>query len=99
MKKIIILTDIGFSKRDYHRFGIEIIKGKFEVEILDFTEWLAPRYWKIYPEKIYDCEGYRKILSRIEFENAISNDKIINAIDFLSSSEHSPHIRDLLKKK
>ena len=26
MSKILILTDIGFSKRDYDRFGIEELK-------------------------------------------------------------------------
>ena len=49
MKKILILTDIGFSKRDYTRFGVNILEKKYKVDILDFTEWLSPRYWKIYP--------------------------------------------------
>ena len=52
MKKFLILTDIGFSNRDYLRFGIEILRKKYQVEILDFTEWLSPEYWKTYKEKI-----------------------------------------------
>ena len=40
MKRILILTDIGFSNRDYLRFGIETLKEKYKVEIFDFTEWL-----------------------------------------------------------
>ena len=55
---IIILTDIGFSKRDYDRFGIEILAKRHQVEILDLTEWLSPNYWKVYPEKIFN-EAYR----------------------------------------
>ena len=42
MSKILILTDIGFSKRDYDRFGIEELKKNYEVEILDFTEIFFP---------------------------------------------------------
>ena len=59
---IIILTDIGFSKRDYDRFGIEILAKRHQVEILDLTEWLSPNYWKVYPEKIFKCLNFVQIL-------------------------------------
>ena len=68
MKKILILTDIGFSQRDYNRFGVEILKKNFEVNILDFTEWFSPEYWKAYTEKTYQCEGYKKISDIESFE-------------------------------
>ena len=99
MKKIIILIDIGFSKRDYQRFGIEILKGKYKVEILDFTEWFAPRYWSVYPEKIFNCEGYKKILNKKSFEDTVSEGEIINAIDIFSTSEHPSYIRNFLKQR
>ena len=99
MKKIIILIDIGFSKRDYKRFGIEIFKKKYKTEILDFTEWFAPRYWSVYPEKIYECEGYKKILNKRDFEDTVSDEKIINAIDLFSTSEYPPYVRNFLKKR
>ena len=97
MKKIIILTDIGFSKRDYHRFGVEILKTKYKVEILDFTEWLAPKYWETYPEKIFDCEGYKKIVNEKNFIEAISTGEVINAIDFLSITKKVEPIINILK--
>ena len=71
MKKILILTDIGFSKRDYTRFGVNILEKKYKVDILDFTEWLSPRHWKIYPEKIYNFEGHKKISNYNDLEEAI----------------------------
>ena len=99
MKKIIILIDIGFSKRDHQRFGIEILKGKYKVEILDFTEWFAPRYWSVYPEKIFNCEGYKKILNKKDFEDVVSEGEIINAVDLFSTSEYPSYIRNFLKQK
>ena len=99
MKKIIILIDIGFSKRDYQRFGIEILKGKYKVEIVDFTEWFAPRYWSVYPEKIFNCEGYKKILNKKDFEAVVSEGEIINAVDLFSTSEYPSYIRNFLKQK
>jgi len=98
MKKIIILTDIGFSKRDHSRFGVEILNTKYKVEILDFTEWLSSKYWKIYPETIFNCEGYKKILSKEDFSN-VATENIINAIDFLSDSENASWVRNILKRK
>ena len=97
-KRIIILTDIGFSKRDYSRFGVEILSTKYKVEILDFTEWLSPKYWKVYPETIFNCEGYKKILNKEDFGNIVT-ENIINAIDFLSDSEKAYWVRNILKKK
>ena len=98
MKKILILTDIGFSKRDYTRFGVNILEKKYKVDILDFTEWLSPRYWKIYPEKIYNFEGHKKISNYNDLEEAISSKDIINVIDYLSSEE-AYSILDYIKKK
>jgi len=96
---IIILTDIGFSKRDYERFGIEILGKKHQVEILDLTEWLSPNYWKVYPEKIFKCLGYKKILNYNDLEKAISSKKIINVVDYLSSEEAYSILNYIKKRK
>ena len=98
MKKILILTDVGFSKRDYTRFGVNILEKKYKVDVLDFTEWLSPRYWKIYQEKIYNFEGYKKISNYNDLEEAISSKDIVNVIDQLSS-EKSYSILNYIKKK
>ena len=98
MQKILILTDIGFSERDYNRFGIDILKTKFQVEILDFTLWLSSKYFKFYNEKTYQCEGYKKIHNKDDFDKTISEGEINNAIDFLSTSIEANWIRNKLKK-
>ena len=50
MKEIIILSPGPFFKRDYDRFGIELLKKKFVIKILDFTAWINPVLWKEYAD-------------------------------------------------
>ena len=98
MKRILILTDIGFSNRDYLRFGIETLKEKYKVEIFDFTEWLSPEYWRFYKEKIFYCDGYKKILNQNDFEKNIKENNILCVIDYLSSDK-SYLIKNYIKTK
>lgn len=45
INKIIFFVESPFSRRDYDRFGIEILnKNGFEVEVWDFTPFLFPRF-------------------------------------------------------
>ena len=48
MKKIVILTPAPFSKRDYDRFGIDILKRNFLVQVLDCAAWINQEYLKLY---------------------------------------------------
>ena len=99
MKKILILTDIGFSQRDYNRFGVEILKKNFEVNILDFTEWFSPEYWKAYTEKTYQCEGYKKISDIESFEKIIYEKNVNHAIDYISTLKYRNQIRNFLRSR
>jgi hypothetical protein len=40
MKNILILLPGPFLKRDYVRFGIEMLKKKFLVKVIDCTVWM-----------------------------------------------------------
>lgn len=45
INKIVFLIDYPFSRRDYNRFGMEILqKNGFEVEVWDCTPFLNPLY-------------------------------------------------------
>ena len=50
MRKILILFPGPFSKRDYDRFGIVLLKKNFLMQTLDFTPWLNP---KLYQDELY----------------------------------------------
>ncbi len=52
-KSILFLSDIGCQKRDYERFGIKILKDKFNVHFLDCTKWLQPDFYKRKTEHNY----------------------------------------------
>ena len=54
MKTIIIMSDIGSQKRDYDRFGINILKKNFNLIYLDCTKWLQPNFYKRRVEKDYN---------------------------------------------
>jgi len=50
LKKIFFLLPGQFSRREYFRFGIDILKKNFLVKTLDFTPWLNP---KLYQDELY----------------------------------------------
>ena len=56
MKTIIFISDIGSQKRDYDRFGIDILKKKFNVIFLDCTKWLQPNFYRYKAEQDYNFE-------------------------------------------
>ena len=71
MKEIVILSPGPFFKRDYDRFGIELLKKKFVIKILDFTAWLNPIFWKKIPPYqnhfrmvIFHFRGYYEHMKR-----------------------------------
>ena len=61
MIKIIILTEIGFSKRDYFRWGINKIEKIFDIKILDFTKISYPHFFEVHEEKVYKPKNYHEI--------------------------------------
>ena len=75
MKKIIILTNVGFSKRDYLRFGIEILKKEYSVSFLGTSDT------EVFLTLI-EKEGLTKALSRVQGMFAFALfDKKNNAAD------------------
>ena len=58
MRHILLIPPGSFLKRDYDRFGIEILKKFFSVKIIDLTPWLYPDISKIYSKQIYQCDEY-----------------------------------------
>jgi hypothetical protein len=68
MERIVLLNPLGvFSKRDYDRFGIKILKKNFIVNIFDLTAWLYPNFWKENFDRIYKCEEYKSISCKEDF--------------------------------
>ena len=71
MRHILLIPPGSFLKRDYDRFGIEILKKFFSVKIIDLTPWLYPDISKIYSKQIYQCDEYIPISNKEDFLNCL----------------------------
>ena len=79
-KKIIYFTSFTFSKWDYERFGIEIMKKNgFSVELWDFTPFLNPEAYETL--KVPDPINYKEYNLKL-FKN---NSDVLNQIVCLES--------------
>ena len=76
MKTIFIFTDIGFSKRDYIRFGIEDLEKFSNVYVLDLTEKKKKKFSNYNKEEIYKYKNYTVIKSINECKDFIKKKKM-----------------------
>jgi len=60
-KKLILLVENIFSKRDYNRFYIKDLKKQFDVKVIDFTYYLRKGYFQKY-FKLYSYKNYYKYI-------------------------------------
>ena len=100
MIKIIILTEIGFSKRDYFRWGINKIEKIFDIKILDFTKISYPHFFEVHEEKVYEPKNYHEIREINKAKILIDNFKPTFVFDNMTPHSHnSSEIRKILKQK
>ena len=99
MKNIIVLLPGPFLKRDYDRFGIEILKKNFSVKVFDCTAWLNRNFWQNYVQNVYKSKEHIVISCKEDFLKSIS--KINNAIviDCLPNNRKAHWIRKFFKEK
>ena len=97
MKKIIILLPFTFLKRDYERFGIEILKKNFQVRIIDFSPWFHFNSWKDFEKETYRIKEYVLITKEKDFVKLNLNSEPLIIFDFLDNSNKSAWVRNKLK--
>ena len=101
IKKIIYFVESQFCKRDYRRFGIEILlKRGYEVEVWDFSPYLRPNYYNNYtpPDKLY-YDDHIFIYNRdeaIDFLSQLTSKDIVLCI--MGITEKNMFIYDALSK-
>lgn len=93
-KNLLILVEIPLNKRDYDRFGIEILKKYFNVKVFDFTGLINPAFLKEYVKVNFDFDGYYAIDSLATFLKNLDRQSI--AIDYLGDSCNAIYIRKQL---
>ena len=99
MKKILILLQSPFLKKDYERFGIDILKKNFDIKILDFSSWLRSSVYHNFKDKIFHCEEYNIIKNRDIFLNISLDSDPLLIFDFLDRRPETAWIRNKLKNK
>ena len=97
MKKIVILVRATFSKRDYERFGIDYLKKKFSLKIIDFSPWLHPDYYKQYDKEVFQTKDIVRIEKEKDFLALDLKSEQLIIFDFLDESNRSIYIRNSLK--
>ena len=99
MKKILILIQSPFLKRDYDRFGIDVLKKNFDIKVLDFSSWIRPGMYRNFKDKIFYSEEYNKIKNRDIFLGISLDPDPLLIFDFLDRRPETAWIRDKLKNK
>ena len=100
IKKICIIISTPLEKRDYERFGIDILKKRdFVIFVLDLTGLLFSDYLKKYnPPDVVNYENVIKIRKLYELEIFLKRNKDMLYIDFVRISFNTFKLFKLLKK-
>lgn len=93
---ILIIMDFVCTKRDYDRFGIEILEQYFTVNVLDVTPWLKPHVWEVHSSIAHSFLGYHPIFNAVDFKKYLLNAENCLAIDYLGPRGKSKWIREKL---
>tara|TARA_B100000787_G_scaffold65831_1_gene48273 strand:+ start:430 stop:1611 length:1182 start_codon:yes stop_codon:yes gene_type:complete len=97
--KIVIITDISFTKRDHKRFGINTLRKKFNVFIFDFTKKFSKKLATYkYSHNTYKCEGYHSIKSLSSFVELVEKYKFSNCINYISNKPLELKLANIFKK-
>ena len=100
MTKILVLSEVGFSERDYFRWGIHKLENFFNIKIVDFTKISYPSFFEVHKEKIYKSKNYHEIEKIHQAKNLIEEFRPTFAIDNMTPySNNSKIIRTFLKKR
>lgn len=99
MTKFLVITEIGYSKRDYSRFGLAVLEKHFEIYILNLTGLSYPNYVKNHKEKVYKTKNYIEIKNLNEVLKIIEDLKPSFVFDCMTNSLNSLYIRKFLNLK
>jgi hypothetical protein len=94
-KKLAIISRVNFQKRDYSRYGIEILKKKFKVDVLDLSEILIPRSKKYF--KKFHSKNVFIVRNIFQFIKILKKNKYDFVIEYLENSPKEIILRIIIK--
>lgn len=99
MIHIYILVESPFTKRDFERFGIEILRSNFSVKVFDFSNYIDSEFNKHHEVDRYVVPELKTFSNTdslsLEIENSKNNDNVV--IDYLSTDPRAFIIRKHFK--
>ena len=96
MKEIIIFSHVPFSKRDHHRFGVDILKRNFSVKVIDCSAWIYKDHRKEFlSQYIFRSKEYISISCKEDFLELISKFNSPIVIDRLPYNNETNWMRKL----
>jgi hypothetical protein len=99
-RQVVFFTETTFIKRDYDRFGVELLAGNFEVRIIDCTPLLQPKFWSCLAVRRHACPGYVDVHDWAQLAEAIAGlDANSVAVDFLFFGAAEDRVRAMLRKR
>ena len=96
-KKIAIITDMGFQKKEYDRFSVGELSKKFEIFIFDFTKITNPLLNKIVKKNKIKLKKFYEVNNYKAFEKVFLNNKFLTTIPNVSNYELILKINNFLK--
>ena len=97
-KKIAIITDIGFQKKEFDRFFISKLSEKFEIFIIDFTKITHPSLNIIIKKNRIKLENFYEVNNYKDFENFFLDNKFLTTLINIGNYELNLKIIQFFKK-
>ena len=86
-KKIALITDIGFQKKEFDRFFIQELSEEFDIFIFDFTKITNPELSKIVKKNQIKFKNFFEVKKFKEFENIFLDNQFLTTLHNISNHE------------
>jgi hypothetical protein len=86
-KKIAIITDIGFQKKEFDRFSIDKLSKTFDIFIFDFTKIINPNLYKIVKKNQMQLKNFYQVSNIKDFEKFFLNNQFLTTLRNISNYE------------
>jgi hypothetical protein len=96
-KKVAIITDIGFQKKEYDRFSIGELSKEFDIFIFDFTKIFNPTLHKIVKKNQIKIRNFYEVNNYKDFKNYFLSNQFLSILHSISNYELILKIYDFFK--
>lgn len=97
MKKVLLIVESPFSKRDFERFGVSTLERFFDVDVFDITAWMRPAFWEKYQDIAISYKNRPAFASFEDIKASLERGGYDFAIDYLAPGLRASRVHRLLK--